>query len=212
MSHVRKPLAAAVILNTTIFIGEAVAGIKAQSLSLIMDSVHNLSDELALVFLFMAYILPITLSRNFQRAANLFNSVGLIGISIVVVWQAIERIISPTLVFGLVPIIVGILAAIANWGVAYFLKDIRNQNAAIRLAYLHNLGDVFVSLAPAAAGLLILITGRNIFDPLIATGIAIWIIWSTLKEIKISGNKLIWPENAVCKHDSVEKLESIHLD
>ena len=49
MAHYRKPIAAAVVLNSAIFIVEAIAGFGANSLSLIMDSVHNLSDELALV-------------------------------------------------------------------------------------------------------------------------------------------------------------------
>ena len=51
MAHSRKPVAAAVALNTGIFVVEAVAGYQASSLSLIMDSVHNLSDELALICL-----------------------------------------------------------------------------------------------------------------------------------------------------------------
>jgi Co/Zn/Cd efflux system component len=49
MAHYRKPLAAAVALNSAIFVVEAVAGFAADSLSLVMDSVHNLSDELALL-------------------------------------------------------------------------------------------------------------------------------------------------------------------
>jgi Co/Zn/Cd efflux system component len=49
MAHYRKPLAAAAALNTVIFVGEAVAGFLSESLSLIMDSVHNLSDEVALL-------------------------------------------------------------------------------------------------------------------------------------------------------------------
>jgi Co/Zn/Cd efflux system component len=52
MAHYRKPLAAAVGLNTAIIVGEAVAGWHANSLSLLMDSLHNLSDEMALVFVF----------------------------------------------------------------------------------------------------------------------------------------------------------------
>ena len=44
MAHYRKPLAAAAGLNTAIFVVEAVAGFQADSLSLLMDSVHNLSD------------------------------------------------------------------------------------------------------------------------------------------------------------------------
>jgi cobalt-zinc-cadmium efflux system protein len=208
MSHVRKPLAAAATLNTVIFIGEAIVGLKGQSLSVIMDSVHNLSDEMALVFLLLAFILPLTLSRNLQRVANIFNSVGLIGTSLLLIWQAVERILSPVPVIGYIPAIVGVLAAIANGGVAYFLRGVRTQNAAIRLAYLHNLGDIYVSLAPVTAGLLILLTGKSVFDPLVAMGVAIWLIWSTLKEIKTSSNEFIWPEDAVCKHEPAEVFES----
>ena len=40
-----------------------------------MDSVHNLSDELALVFLYLAFALPLGLSRNLLRSANVFNSI-----------------------------------------------------------------------------------------------------------------------------------------
>jgi len=49
MAHYRKPLGAAVGLNTAIIVVEAVAGWQANSLSLLMDSIHNLSDEMALV-------------------------------------------------------------------------------------------------------------------------------------------------------------------
>lgn len=73
MAHHRKPLAAAVALNTGIFVVEAIAGLQAHSLSLLMDSIHNFSDELALVFLFLAVILSQGVSRNLVRPANLFT-------------------------------------------------------------------------------------------------------------------------------------------
>ena len=73
MAHYRRPLAAAAALNTAIFVVEAVAGFKADSLSLLMDSVHNLSDEMALVFLYLAFVLPHGISRHLLRSANVFN-------------------------------------------------------------------------------------------------------------------------------------------
>jgi Co/Zn/Cd efflux system component len=100
MAHYRKPLAAAVALNTAIFVVEAIAGFQAQSLSLIMDSVHNLSDEMALVFLYLAFILPLGVSRNLLRSANVFNSVGLIAVSALLLWQAVERVLNPIPVQG----------------------------------------------------------------------------------------------------------------
>jgi cation diffusion facilitator family transporter len=200
MAHYRRPLAASAALNTAIFVVEAVAGFQADSLSLLMDSVHNLSDEMALVFLYLAFVLPHGISRQLLRSANVFNSVGLVLVSGVLLWQAVERILHPALVVGWVAIVVGLLAAAANWGVARLLFAPSRNNAAIRLAYIHNIGDVYVSLAPVAAGLLVSLTGYSFFDPVIAAGIAVWIIVTTMREVFASSEELICPEKIVCGH------------
>jgi cobalt-zinc-cadmium efflux system protein len=200
MAHHRKLVAAAAALNSAIFVVEAVAGFAADSLSLVMDSVHNLSDELALVLLYLAFVLPQGISRQLLRSANLFNSVGLVLISALLLWQAVERILHPAPVLGSVAIAVGVAAALANWGVARLLLQPSRNNAAIRLAYIHNMGDVYVSLAPVAAGLLVTLIGHSIFDPLVAGAIAVWIIVSTVREVFASSEELIWPEKIVCGH------------
>ena len=205
MAHYRRPLAAAAALNTAIFVVEAVAGFKADSLSLIMDSVHNLSDEMALVFLYLAFVLPHGISRHLLRSANGFNSVGLLLVSALLLWLAAERILHPAAVVGSIAIVVGLLAAAANWGVARLLLAPSRNNAAIRLAYIHNIGDVYVSLAPVAAGLLVSLTGYSIFDPLIAAAIAVWIIVTTVREVFASSEELIWPEKIVCGHSDHEE-------
>ena len=205
MAHYRKPLAAAAALNTAIFVVEAVAGFQADSLSLLMDSVHNLSDEMALVFLYLAFVLPHGVSRHLLRSANVFNSAGLMLVSAVLLWQAIERMLHPAPMVGSVAIAVGLFAAAANWGVARLLLAPSRRNAAIRLAYIHNIGDVYVSLAPVGAGLLVSLSGHSIFDPLIAAGIAAWIIVSTVREVFASSEELIWPEKIVCGHSDHEE-------
>ena len=204
MAHYRKPLSAAVALNTLIFAVEGIAGLEVNSLSLIMDSVHNLSDELALVFLYLAFILPLGVSRNLMRTANLFNSVGLVAVSGLLLWQAVLRFNHPVLVPGAIPILVGLAAAVGNWGVARLLRDPGRDNPAIRLAYIHNLGDVQVSLAPVVCGVLVMVTGKAWFDPLIAGGIALWIMGSTLREVTLSREELIWPEKINCGHSEEE--------
>jgi cobalt-zinc-cadmium efflux system protein len=202
MAHYRKAMAAAVALNTSIFAVEAVAGYKAGSLSLLMDSVHNFSDELALVALYLAFVLSEGVSRNLLRTANIFNSVGLIAVSGLLLWQAVDRLMHPAPVQGEVIVIIGLLAAAANWGVAQLLFKPGRNNAAIRLAYIHNIGDVWVSLAPVGAGLLLSATGYAFFDPLIAGGVAVWFIVSTGREVLSSHEELIWPEKIVCgPHD-----------
>jgi Co/Zn/Cd efflux system component len=170
-----------------------------------MDSIHNFSDELALVFLYLAFVLSQGVSRHLLRSANIFNSVGLIAVSALLLWQVAERLLRPEPVAGVVPIVVGIVAAAGNWGVARLLLAASRNNAAVRLAYVHNIGDVWVSLAPVAAGALLSLIGRTFFDPLIAGGVALWFIISTGREVLISHEELIWPEKIICGHADHEQ-------
>ncbi|HUB94360.1 MAG TPA: cation diffusion facilitator family transporter [Stellaceae bacterium] len=204
MSHHRRAVGAAVLLNTAISVGEAAAGYQANSLSLLIDSVHNLSDEMGLVALWLAFFVSHGPSRALVRSANIFNSVGLIGVSGVLLWEAVARFFHPVPVVGLVPIAVGLAAAAANWGVARLLLAPSEHNAAIRLAYIHNLGDVWVSLAPVLAGLLLIATGYPAFDPIIASIVAIWFVASTGREVLASSDELIWPDRIVCCHTQPE--------
>jgi cation diffusion facilitator family transporter len=210
MAHYRRAMAAAIALNTSISVVEAAAGYKAGSLSLFMDSIHNFSDELALIALYLAFVLSEGLSRHLLRTANIFNSVGLIAVSSLLLWQAAERLMHPSPVQGLIVIVTGLLAAAANWGVAQLLVKPGRRNAAIRLAYVHNIGDVWVSLAPVVAGLLLSVTGYPLFDPLIAAGVAIWFMVSTGREVFASHEELIWPDKIVCGHSDHDSAHLSH--
>ena len=200
MAHLRRPLTVAFGLNTAVLAVETVGGVESNSLSLMTDAVHNLSDELALAFLLLAYTLRTGLSSHFLRSANIFNSVGLLVISGVLVWQAIERLIHPQPVLGLVPIVAGLIAAAGNWGVARALREASKEDVAIRLAYVHNLGDVLVSLAQVVAGLGVVLLGSTLFDPFIAIIIAVVIVATTVQAIMGAHKELLWPENVVCGH------------
>jgi cobalt-zinc-cadmium efflux system protein len=204
MSHVQKPLLVATGLNTAVFVVEGVAGFQGHSLSLLADATHNLSDELALVCLALGYLLPIQLSRHLQRSANALNSVGLLLVSAVIAWQAFERTLNPAPVASLLPITIGLLGAVGNWGVARALRPFWHVSPAIRLDYLHNVGDVWVSLAPVVAGVLVALSGWGGFDALIGAGLALWIIWGTVQELQSSSSTLLWPDDAVCEHPAVE--------
>src|SRR3981081_2759977 len=96
MAHYRKPLAGAVALNAAIFIVEAAAGFPAHRLSLVMEGIHNLSDEMAFVLLYLAFVLSEGVSRKLLRSANMFSSVGLIAISGLLLWQARPRFLHPS--------------------------------------------------------------------------------------------------------------------
>jgi Co/Zn/Cd efflux system component len=67
MAHYRKAVAAAAALNSGIFAVEAIARYQAGSLTLLMDSVHNLSDEMGLVLLYLAFVLALGLAIFFAQ-------------------------------------------------------------------------------------------------------------------------------------------------
>ena len=207
MAHRRGPLVTALALNTGALVVEIGAGVPARSLSLVMDGVHNVSDEVALAFLVLAYSMRVGLSGRFLRSANVFNSLGLLAISGVLVWQVFERLRQPVAVVGIVPVVVGLTAAAANYGVARALRGPAAEDAAIRLAYVHNLGDTLVSLAPVLAGVLTLASGSRLVDPLIALGIAGVIILPTMRTIVSSHKDLVWPDNIACGHEEPRILD-----
>lgn len=209
MAHRRKPLAAALALNSAVLVVEIAGGISANSLSLIMDGVHNVSDEAGLALLLVAYYLRTGLSGRFIRLANLFNSIGLLTVCTFLVWQTLERLSRPVPVLGLVPVIAGLLGAVGNWGVARVLRAHTQHDAAIRLAYVHNLGDTMLSLAPVAAGSLVLGFGRSFFDPVVALMIAGFILVTTASSVVGSHKELLWPDNVSCGHsDDAAATES----
>jgi len=201
VAHYRRKVGAATLLNTAISVGEAAVALSSGSVSLLVDSVHNFSDELALVCLYLAFFLPGFLGRDSQRVANFLNSFGLLAISVGLAGEAIARVVHPAPVQGWIPVVAGMAAAVANWGVAALLRQPARDNAAVRLAYLHNLGDVGVSLAPVAAGFSVALSGRPIFDPLIGLAVALWLVGSTIRELRASGSTLLWPAEMVCPHD-----------
>src|SRR5499426_1119759 len=204
MSHRRPPLMRALQLNTAVLVVEIAAGICANSFSLIMDGIHNLSDEVALLLLVFAYTLRTGLSSRLLRYANLFNSVSLLTVCAFLVLRVVERLSYPIEVFGLVPIIAGLVGALGNWGVARVLREPSKEDVAIRLAYVHNLGDTLVSLIPVAAGVLVITSGNFVFDSLFALLIAAVLIVTTLRAVIGSHKELLWPENVSCGHPAGE--------
>src|SRR5947208_15158341 len=195
MAHRRRPLVNALALNTAALVVEIGAGMPAKSLSLVMDGVHNLSDEAALAALVVAYSLRSGLSGRWLRAANVLNSLGLLAITVVLVWQALERVRQPQAIIGMIPIVAGLTAAAANWGVARVLRVPSAEDPAIRLAYVHNLGDTFVSLGPVLAGAVTLITGSSVADPIVAVVIAGAIVVPSLQAVAGAHKELGWPQN-----------------
>ena len=85
------------------------------------------------------------------------------------------------------------------------LRKPSKEDVAIRLAYVHNLGDTLVSLIPVVAGVLVITSGSSICDSLFALLIAPVVVATTLRAVVGSHKELLWPENISCGHASGEK-------
>jgi len=85
------------------------------------------------------------------------------------------------------------------------LREPSKEDVAIRLAYMHNLGDTMVSLVPVVAGILVFTSGSSLFDSLFALLIAAIIVITTLQAVIGSHKELLWPENVSCGHSGTEQ-------
>ena len=175
-------LAIAVIMNSLVVLGESFAGYHANSLSLAVDALHNCSDELALILLFLAFWHFDRFSGRLGTMANLLNSLGIVVLAITIVALAARRIVDPPQVLGGITMVAGIAAALGNFGVAAALRQDAGDYPEIRLAYLHNVGDVALCLSTASSGLFIMIFNAYWLDCAFAVCVAAMLLICTARE------------------------------
>ncbi|MGH9896408.1 MAG: cation transporter, partial [bacterium] len=101
-------------------------------------------------------------------------------------------------ILGWVPVVVGLMAAAGNYAVARSLRAGAKEDAAIQLAYVHNLGDAWISFGPVVAGLLVIMTGLRVIDVVVALALAGLILVPTVRTVATRGSDLIWPEGIAC--------------
>jgi cobalt-zinc-cadmium efflux system protein len=167
-------------LNAAFVAVELVFGYAANSLALISDAVHNLSDVMALLLAWGGAWLSLkrptdTHTYGYRRAsilAALFNA-GLLLVAVGgIAVEAINRIREPAAVAGWTVVWVAAFGILVNGGTALLFMRGRHGDLNIRGAYLHMAADASVSLGVVVAALLIMFTGWLWIDPVISLGIA----------------------------------------
>jgi cobalt-zinc-cadmium efflux system protein len=169
-------------LNLLITILQVVGGILANSLGLLSDAAHNLSDVVALGLSLWAVRLgrrPATPRRTFayKRAEILvamFNSAVLVAISVYIVVEAVRRILSPQPVEGLLVVAFAGAGLVIN-GVAALLLRSHGGDLNLRSAFLHLVGDAVTSLGVMVSGLVVYLTGWNYADAIVSIIVSVWI-------------------------------------
>jgi cobalt-zinc-cadmium efflux system protein len=180
-------------LNVVFVIIETAYGIVSNSVALLADAGHNLSDVLALLIAWAASALarqPPTARytyglRGSTVLAALFNAIILLVAIGGIAWEAIRRLAAPEPVVGGTVIVVAAIGIAINGITALLFASGRKGDLNIRAAFLHMAADAAVSAGVVAAGFAILLAGWLWLDPaasLLIGAVIVWGTWGLLRE------------------------------
>jgi cobalt-zinc-cadmium efflux system protein len=173
-------------LNAGFVVAELIFGYAANSLALISDAVHNLSDVIALLLAWGAAWLAQKQptqrhTYGYRRAsilAALFNA-GLLLVAVGgIVVEAVNRFSQPEPLAGWTVVVVAAIGVAINGFTALLFMRGRHGDLNIRGAYLHMVADAGVSLGVVVAALVIMVTGWLWLDPAISLVISAVVFWS----------------------------------
>ena len=224
-----KPFIIGIALNVLFVIVETITGIINDSMSLLTDAGHNLSDVASLILSLIAFSLARKNSTNtftygYKKTtvlAALFNAVLLLIAIGILGFESIRRLISPAAVEGKVIAWVAGVGIIINVITAFLFFKNRKNDLNIKSAYLHMLSDALVSIGVVAGGILIAYTGWYWVDPVIGLIIMIVILagtWSLLTESFRLSVDAVPPDidmqeikNIIIEQPDVVEVHHIHI-
>lgn len=190
----KKSLFISFILIATFMVVEVIGGIMTNSLALLSDAGHMLSDAVALGLSLAAFKFGEKAAssdktygyKRFEILAAFLNGLTLVGISVFIFYEAICRFFDPPQVIGAGMMTISVIGLIINILVAWILmKGDTSENLNMRSAFLHVLGDLLGSVGAIIAALLIIFLGWNIADPIASVIVAALILvsgWRVLKD------------------------------
>lgn len=180
-------------LTGTYLIAEVVGGIWFNSLALLADAGHMLTDVFGLALALAAIWFAqrkATPERTygyyrFEILAALANSVVLIGISLYILYEAYQRFVEPPEVQSLGMMIVASIGLVINVAGMFILRAGSKESLNMKGAYFEVLSDMLTSIGVIVAGVIMLTTGWYYADPIISAGIGLFILprtWALLKD------------------------------
>ncbi len=182
----RRALALALALILGLMVGETIAGVLADSLALLADAGHMLTDAAALGLALFAATVASRPPRGrwtfgFRRVEILAaqaNGITLLLVGILIVYGAVRRLISPPEVRGGFVVVVALVGIAVSLAAGALLMRPSKRSLNIRGAFLHVATDLAAFAGTALAGALILLTGWDRFDPLASLAVSVLIFWS----------------------------------
>jgi len=224
-----RAFAIGIALNLGFVAIEAVYGFIANSMSLLADAGHNLSDVLGLVVAWAGAVMAKRAASprftyGLKKApilAALANSLFLLVAVGAIGAEAIRRLFYPSSSDGETIMIVAGVGIAVNALTALLFARGREHDINIRGAYLHMAADAAVSAAVVFAGLVILWTGQRWVDPIMSLAVAVVILWGSIGLLKES----VWMslagvpgsidvdlvEAELAELDGVETVHDLHV-
>ncbi len=224
-----RAFAIGVALNIIFVVVEVSYGVIANSLALLTDAGHNLSDVMGLLLAWGATYLAgkqpsLRRTYGYSRAtilASMFSGLLLLAAVAIISWEAVNRFFEPVQPAGQTIMIVAGIGVIINSVTAWFFVSGKDDDLNIRGAYLHMAADALVSFGVVISGLVIWKFGLDWFDPLSSLLISAVILWSTWGLLRDSLNLAIDavprgldPEkirNWLCAQPGVGGIHDLHI-
>jgi len=212
----RRRLLAVLALTSAYLLAEVIGGLLTNSLALLSDAGHMLTDvaslALALVALRFAARPPDPRrSYGYHRLeilAALINGLTLLLIAAFVIYEAIRRLREPPAVQGMGLLLIASGGLVINLAGAYILHRGHAHSLNVRAAFYHVMGDAFGSLGAIFAGILILAFNWTIADPILAIGIAVLIAASAIGLVREAVDVLL---EAAPPHIDTDELRAALL-
>jgi cobalt-zinc-cadmium efflux system protein len=207
----RKTLVFVLVLASTFMFVEFAGGILANSLALLADAAHMLTDVAAVALALLALRFasrPATPEKTYgyfrmEILAALTNGVVLIVLCFFIIREAWERFRAPVEVGGTLMLAVAVGGLTVNLIMAFLLHRSAGESLNLRGAYLHVLGDLLASVGTITAALIILATDWWVVDPLISVIVARLILIRSYKLVRESVDILL---EAVPAHLDVAEI------
>jgi len=185
--HARQPLKTALIITSTFLIAEFIGALYTNSLALLADSGHMLTDVAALSLSFFAIRFSSRratprMTYGFYRVeilAALLNGVFLILVALYIFYEAYHRFMDPPSIKADWMLIVAIVGLLANVASAWVLFGQHRESLNVRGAFFHVMTDAIGSVGTVLASIAIIVGGYGMADPLISIVVAVLIMWSS---------------------------------
>lgn len=195
----RRPLALVLLISVSILVVEVVGGLASNSLALLADAGHVLTDITGLVLALGAIRLadrPASGTRTYgwYRAEVLAagaNALLLIGLAAFLLFESYQRLNQPTEVASGLMLGVAIMGAAGNLVSLWLLRTPGQRSLTLRGAYLEVLGDLLASVAVIVAAVVVALTGADIADAVASALIGLLILPRAVSLLRESAEVLL---------------------